>query len=70
MKITDLVKNYHNTIILLQVRNSFGANLYIIDSSCRALLTDPDIATALHDNHWDKYSGSFILINKSTVFSN
>ena len=39
------------------MRNPYGANLYILDCSCRALLTDPDIATVLHDNHWAKYSG-------------
>ena len=46
----------------LQVTNSFGANLYILDVSCRALFTDPDVATVLHDNHWEKYSGKQILV--------
>jgi len=42
-----------------QVTNVFGANMYPIKASCRALFTDPDIATLLHDNHVEKYSGYF-----------
>ena len=42
-----------------QVTNAFGSNMYNIKASCRALFTDPDIATLLHDNHVKKYSGYF-----------
>jgi len=42
-----------------QVTNSFGAKLYILETGCRALFTDPDLATVLHDNHWEKYSGYY-----------
>jgi len=42
-----------------QVTNVFGSNMYTIKSSCRALFTDPDIATLLHDTHVTKYSGYY-----------
>jgi hypothetical protein len=42
-----------------QVTNVFGSNVYNIKASCRSLFTDPDIATLLHDNHVQKYSGYF-----------
>jgi len=42
-----------------QVTNSFGAKLYVLDTDCRALFTDPDLATVLHDDHWKKYSGYY-----------
>jgi len=42
-----------------QVTNVFGSNMYTIEASCRALFTDPDIATLLHDTHVKKYSGYF-----------
>ena len=42
---------------LSQVTNSFGAKLYVLETDCRALFTDPDLATVLHDDHWKKYSG-------------
>eukprot|EP00092_Neocalanus_flemingeri_P025572 GFUD01027724.1.p1 GENE.GFUD01027724.1~~GFUD01027724.1.p1 ORF type:complete len:402 (+),score=56.53 GFUD01027724.1:362-1567(+) len=42
-----------------QVTNVFGSSVYTIKASCRALFTDPDIATLLHDTHVTKYSGYY-----------
>jgi len=42
-----------------KVTNLFGMNTFPIQTSCRSLFTDPDIATLLHDNHVKKYSGYF-----------
>ena len=40
-----------------RVTNSFGAAMFSTVTSCRVMMTDPQIATILHDNHADKFAG-------------
>ena len=40
-----------------RVTNSFGAAMFSTVTSCRVMMTDPEIATILHDNHADKFAG-------------
>ena len=40
-----------------RVTNSFGAEMFSTVTSCRLMMTDPEIATLLHENHVDKFAG-------------
>lgn len=40
-----------------RVTNIFGAEMFTTVTSCRVMMTDPEIATILHDNHADKFAG-------------
>ena len=40
-----------------RVTNSFGAEMFSTVTSCRLMMTDPEIVTILHDNHADKFAG-------------
>ena len=40
-----------------RVTNSFGAEMFSTVTSCQLMMTDPEIATLLHDNHADKFAG-------------
>ena len=40
-----------------RVNNVFGADMFLTVTSCRVMMTDPEIVTILHDNHADKFAG-------------
>ena len=52
-----------------RVTNSFGAAMFSTVTSCRVMMTDPEIATILHDNHADKFAGEPFLYFDANLYS-
>ena len=52
-----------------RVTNSFGAAMFSTVTSCRVMMTDPEIVTILHDNHADKFAGEHFLCFDANLYS-